>query len=110
MKTLITAILLLCCTSAYAQLEKQYCWYGTIGTSWTLLAKDTSKTYIKTLQCEIISDDADGDTLWVAFNADTTAANIFPLLQGESIYYASVYVGAIRLKSSDSVPYRVRLY
>jgi hypothetical protein len=110
MKKLFFVVLVLCSSVSFAQLEKQYCWYGTIGTSWVQLAKDTSKTFIKTLQLEVTSDDADGDTLWIAFNTDTTAANIFPLLNGESIYYPSVYISSVRLKSSDSVPYRVRIY
>ena len=114
MKKFMLILLLFCASVGYSQIAEQWVWYGTATTSWTFIAKDTSKAYIKTLQFLITSDDADGDTLWIALGTDTTVAasggKAFPLLAGESIYYSSTYVAGIRIKASDSVPYRIRLH
>lgn len=110
MRTLLIALLVLCASTAFSQIAEQWVWHGTVGTSWVYLAKDTTKPYVKTLQFEIISDESDNDTLWVALGADTTAGKIWPMLQGESMFFPSTYVAGIRIKASDSVPYRVRLY
>lgn len=110
MRTILLVVLMLSASMAFSQIAEQWVWHGTASTSWIYLAKDTTKPYVKTLQFEIISDESDGDTLWVALGADTTAAKMWPMLQGESMYFPSTYVAGIRIKASDSVPYRVRLY
>jgi hypothetical protein len=110
MRTILFVLLVLLASTAFSQIAEQWVWYGTASTSWHFLAKDTTKAYVKTLQFEVISDDSDGDTLWVALGADTTAGKIWPMLQGESMFFPSTYVAGIRIKASDSVPYRVRLY
>jgi hypothetical protein len=110
MKKLLVCVMILASVSL-GQITKQYIFKGTaLGTSWLYCAKDTTKPYLKTTQVEVCNDDADADTIWVAFGTDTTSANIWPVLGGETRFWPSVYISGVRIKSSDSAPYRVVLH
>jgi hypothetical protein len=114
MKKLILVLLVLLCASvSSAQFSTMYTSYGVATPVWLNIAKSTDAPYVKIRGFEVFNDSTGtaGDTLWVAFNADTTAGRLFPVLQGESLSCPSVYLSSIRVKSSaTSVPYRARLH
>lgn len=103
-------VLLLFASTAYGQLSVQYVRDTTISTSWVVTQKATNQ---RITQFEVINDNAfsSTDTLYVAFNADTTAARVFKVLPGESAFYPSVTLSTLRLKAgSGTVKIRLRYY
>ena len=107
-KYLVLILIVLGVAVAFGQLRKMYVSKGTVTTSWTKIYKTSPQ---KITQLEVISDGTTSDTLYVAFEHDTTATQKFPLLAGESLYFATVYLDTVRLKASaNTIPYRARYY
>jgi hypothetical protein len=89
---------------------KLYVSYGHATTSWITVTKASTAPYIKIRSFTVYSDSTAGDTLWVAFNADTTAGMMFPVLHGTSKNFPSVYLNTVMLKAGGgNLPYRIDL-
>jgi hemolysin-activating ACP:hemolysin acyltransferase len=107
MRWIILLVVLPCVSFAQSNL---YTSYGHAATSWTAISKATTAPYIKIHSFTVYSDSTAGDTLWVAFNADTTAGRIFPVLHDTSVDFPDVYINTIRIKGgAGSLPYRVKM-
>ena len=105
---LVILLILVMSVLAYGQIKRMYVWKGTVTTAWTKIYRTTPGA--KMLALEVVNDasSASADTLWVAWNQDTTSAYMFPLLYGESKYWPSAYIDTLRLKTSaNTIPVRV---
>ena len=114
-KLLILFLVLLFVSVSEAQLRKMYTWIGRSTTSWTKISRDAGqKITILEVSADTAATTAVADTLWVAFNADTTSGNILPLYAnvygGESILFPPVYLDAVRIKSNVGMPVRIRYH
>jgi hypothetical protein len=96
----------------FAQYTSMYTSYGLATTVKTTIAKSSSAPYVKLRGFEVYNDSTGtGDTLFVAFNADTTFGRYFPIVEGEKLTVESVYLSFIRIWTSGrSIPYRARLH
>ena len=109
---IISALILFGFSVAEAQWTKMYTWRQTATTSWTSISKPS---YAKIRQfCIAVESTTDSDTLWVAFNNDTTATNIWPMSVvggvGESDFFSSVDLTNVRVKSNGSVVFKIRVH
>jgi hypothetical protein len=97
---------------ALAQYTTMYVKYGIATTAKTTIGKSSAAPYVKLRGFELYNDSTGtGDTLFVAFNADTAWTRYFPILEGEVLTVPSVYVDYIRVWTSGrSIPYRARLH
>lgn len=95
-----------------AQTKHQWTFYGRATTTWAKIQKSATE---KINSFEVVMDTTSTDTLWIAYDDDTTSTNPrpFPLLTATdySTNVSSVYLRNIYLKTSaNTIPYRVRLH
>ncbi len=110
MRKMLVCLLFVFALSAEAQIQKMYIFDGDVTTAWTTISKSS---YAKIVQFDISNDDASNstDTLWVAFNADTTRAYRWPMLTGETTFFESVYLDAVRVRMSAGTAHvRIRYH
>ena len=87
MRTLILTILMMVAASASAQLQDMYAKEGRATSSWTTINKSS---YERIFYFEVSNDTSvsvTSDSLFVAFDTDTSGTRRFPLLGGEVITF-----------------------
>ena len=110
MKYILVPLLLFFACGASAQVQDMYSKSGKCAVGWVTLQKSN---YQRIFRAEILNDSTSGtDSLFIAFDSDTTVARRFYLLYGESIWLEDLSVQKIMLRSSttDSIPYRARYH
>lgn len=106
MKRLLLILVVLLCISCVASAQ-QYSIkvkYGRATTAWTKYG------FPKRLLNISVSNDttAGTDSLWVAFNKDTSATGKFPLLKNETVPFPGLQADTVYVKSSaNTIPYRI---
>jgi hypothetical protein len=111
MKKLLVLALFLFTYGASAQVQNMYSKSGDASSSWTTIQKSN---YQNIFSFEIANDSTSGtDSLFVAFETDTSVARRFYLLYEETMYFSNLSVSQIMIRSSsgdNAIPYRLRYH
>jgi len=112
MKKLLLAVLIFCASASWAQMQDMYATKGRATSSWTEITKST---YERIFYFEVTNDTSvavTSDSLFVAFDDDTSGTRRFPLLGGEVITFSNVSVAKVQIRASgaNAIPYRVRYH
>jgi len=112
MRTLLLAVLLLSTGIASAQIQDMYTKTGRATSSWTTIQVSS---YANILYLEVVNDttiSVTDDSLFVAFDDDTSGTRRFALLGGEVITFSNVNIpkAQIRTSGANAIPYRVRYH
>lgn len=111
MKKLILAVFILWAGVATAQVQNMYSKSGDASSSWTTIQKSN---YQNIFEFEIANDSTSGtDSLFIAFETDTSVTRRFYLLYEETWYKDNLSVTKIMIRSSsgsNDIPYRLRYH
>ena len=111
MKKLLLVLLVFFTYGASAQIQNMYTKSGRATSDWTTIQKSN---YQRIFQFEIANDTTAGtDSLYVAFDTDTTVARRFYLLANESMWFDDLSVQKVMIRSSsgdNEIPYRIRYH
>ena len=110
MKKLIVLALFLFTYGASAQIQNMYSKSGDATSSWTTIQKSS---YQSIFAFEISNDTTAGtDSLFVAFETDTSVARRWHLLWGETMWFDNISVTKVMIRASgaNDIPYRLRYH